>query len=154
MLAIFLGTDGGIDAFYAENLPLHFDAMRLIYEYNFDVEGKHNQPAQWGIGQHTNWNVKNGILTGGLADVTYRKRMRAKKDWHDGTRPVIFLKPVPQVFVVQMPVRYNETAKRGRDRGSLLDRGHHVNSFIFPEGGGVLPYKSKRGSHFRNFLSP
>ena len=57
--------------------------------------------------------------------------MQAKGDGHDGTRPVIFLKPVPKSFVVRMRLRYNETDKKGRDRGSLLDLGHHVNSFIF-----------------------
>ena len=77
MLAIFLGTDGGIDAFGAEYFPKLFDGMSLIYEYSFDVEVKHDQAAQWDLRQHTNWNVKNGILTGGFADFAYQKMMRA-----------------------------------------------------------------------------
>jgi hypothetical protein len=70
--------------------------------------------------------------------------MQAKKDGHDGTRTVIFLKPVPKAFVLQMRVRYNESDKRGRDRGSLLDLGHHVNSFVFREGGGELTLQKKK----------
>ena len=74
---------------------------------------------------------EDGVLVGEIADEAYQKMMQAKNDGHDGTRPVIFLKPVPKAFVVRMRVRYDETSKKGRNRGSLLDLGHHVNSFIF-----------------------
>ena len=70
--------------------------------------------------------------------------MQDKGDGHDGTRPVIFLKPVPKAFVVQMRVRYNETASKGRNRGSLLDLGHHVNSFIFGEGQTTLALQKEK----------
>ena len=73
------------------------------------------------------------MLTGGLATKEYQEKMQSIGDGHDGTRTVIWLRPVPKAFVVRMRVRYNETEKKGRNRGSLLDLGHHVNSFIFGE---------------------
>ena len=73
MLAMFLGTDGGVDALGSEYVPKLFDGISLMYEYNFDDEGKHDQAAEWDLRQHTNWNVKNGILTGGLGILPIRK---------------------------------------------------------------------------------
>lgn len=113
--------------------PELFKSIELIYEENFDSDGPLKVGKHWVIRQETRWHVKDGILTGDLATKEYQKKMQDKKDGHDGTRPVIFLKPVPKAFVVQMRLRYNETEKKGRNRGSLLDFGHHVNSFIFGE---------------------
>jgi hypothetical protein len=111
--------------------PELFKSVKLIYAENFDSEGPLDVGKQWVIRQQTQWNVKDGVLTGAIATEEFQKTMQAKGDGHDGTRPVIFLAPVPKAFVVRMRVRYNETSKKGRDRGSLLDLGHHVNSFIF-----------------------
>ncbi|HBV63171.1 MAG TPA: hypothetical protein DEF45_09145 [Rhodopirellula sp.] len=144
IVLFFASTQACLNAFGAEYVPKLFDQINLIYEDNFDIDGKHQKPTQWVIRQNTNWSVKDGILTGGLADVAYQKMMQAKNDGHDGTRAVIFLKPVPTAFVIQLRVRYNETEKRGRDRGSLLDLGHHVNSFIFRKDGGVLTLQKKK----------
>ena len=144
LLLVFLSTHAPAHVEGKDYDPQLFGEMRLIYDDSFDNDGKHQHPEQWVIRQNTNWNVKDGILTGGLADVGYQKMMQAKNDGHDGTRTVIFLKPVPKAFVIQMRVRYNETDKRGRDRGSLLDLGHHVNSFIFRENGGVLTLQKKK----------
>ena len=113
--------------------PELFKSIELIYEENFDSDGSLDVGKQWVIRQETRWEVKDGILTGDLATKEYQKKMQEIGDGHDGTRPVIFLKPVPKAFVVQMRVRYNETDKKGKNRGSLLDLGHHVNSFIFGE---------------------
>ncbi|MEM9367823.1 MAG: hypothetical protein AAGD07_17665 [Planctomycetota bacterium] len=111
--------------------PQLFPAVQLIYEESFDTDGPLDVGDHWVIRQATQWTVKDGVLTGDLASEEFQKEMQAKGDGHDGTRAVIFLSPVPKAFVVQMRVRYNETSKKGRDRGSLLDLGHHVNSFIF-----------------------
>ncbi|MGI9467142.1 MAG: hypothetical protein ACR2OA_08485 [Rubripirellula sp.] len=144
LFVILLSSQPHTDAVGADYSPQLFDRVKLIYEDGFDIDGKHKNTHQWVIRQNTNWNVKDGILTGGLADVPYQKMMQAKKDGHDGTRTVIFLKPVPKAFAIQMRVRYNETDKRGRDRGSLLDLGHHVNSFVFRANGGVLTLQKKK----------
>ena len=114
-----------------EFTPQLFKSIELIYEQDFDTDGPLDVGKHWVIRQQTQWNVKDGVLTGSIATEEFQKKMQAKGDGHDGTRPVIFLKPVPKSFVVRMRLRYNETDKKGRDRGSLLDLGHHVNSFIF-----------------------
>lgn len=113
--------------------PKLFKTIELIYDEDFDTDGPLDLGNHWVIRQQTQWNVKDGVLTGDLATAEYQKMMQDKNDGHDGTRTVLFLKPVPKTFVVQMRLRYNETEKTGRDRGCLLDLGHHVNSFIFGE---------------------
>lgn len=131
---VVLFVFGHVDSAQADDYqPGLFKAIELIYEENFDTDGPLELGEHWVIRQQTQWNVKDGVLTGDLATAEYQKMMQDKKDGHDGTRPVLFLKPVPKTFVVQMRVRYNETQKRGRNRGCLLDLGHHVNSFIFSE---------------------
>lgn len=127
-----------------EYKPELFQSIKLIYSENFDTDGPLDTSKQWVIRQSTQWNVKDGVLTGGLATEEFQKKMQAKKDGHDGTRTVAFLKPVPKSFVVQMRVRYNETEKKGRNRGSLLDLGHHVNSFIFGEDQTKLTLQKKK----------
>ena len=127
-----------------EYRPQLFKSAELIYDEQFDTDGPHKNTKQWAIRQNTRWNVKDGILVGEIADEEYQKKMQAKNDGHDGTRPVIFLKPVPKAFVVRMRVRYDETAKKGRNRGSLLDLGHHVNSFIFGEGQTKVTLEKKK----------
>jgi hypothetical protein len=144
LFVILLSSQAHTDAVGEDYVSQLFDRVKLIYEDGFDIAGKHKNTDQWVIRQNTSWTVKDGILTGGLADVAYQKMMQAKQDGHDGTRTVIFLKPVPKAFVIQMRVRYNETDKRGRDRGSLLDLGHHVNSFIFRANGGLLTLQKKK----------
>lgn len=128
----------------ADYQPELFSSVELIYDEQFAVDGPHENTKQWVIRQNTRWNVKDGILVGEIADEEFQKKMQAKGDGHDGTRPVIFLKPVPKAFVVQMRVRYTETAKKGRNRGSLLDLGHHVNSFIFGEAQTKLTLQKKK----------
>ena len=94
------------------------------------------------------------MLTGGLATDEYQRKMQAIGDGHDGTRTVIWLRPVPKAFVVQMRVRYNETKKKGRNRGSLLDLGHHVNSFIFDEDQTKLTLQKKKKIFIKDNFFP
>ena len=124
--------------------PQLFKSVELIYAEDFDKDGPLDVSKQWETRQQTKWTAKNGILTGDLADEEYQKMMQAKKDGHDGTRTVAWLKPVPKQFVVRMRVRYNETEKKGRNRSSLLDLGHHVNSFIFEEDQTKLTLQKKK----------
>lgn len=134
--------------------PELFESIELIYSENFDTDGPLDVSKQWVIRQSTQWNVKNGVLTGGIATEEFQKTMQAKGDGHDGTRPVAFLKPVPKAFVVRMRVRYNETSKKGRNRGSLLDLGHHVNSFIFGEDKTQLTLQKKKKINLKGDLFP
>ena len=135
--------------------PELFKSIELIYEENFDdAKGPLDVGNHWEIRQQTQWNVKDGVLTGSIATEEFQKKMQAKGDGHDGTRPVIFLKPVPKAFVVQMRVRYNETSRKGRNRGSLLDLGHHVNSFIFGEGQTKLTLQKQKRIFFKGDFFP
>lgn len=91
------------------------------------------------IRQNTRWKNKGNVLTGGIADPSYQKKLRqAKEDNYDGTRPVLLLKCVPKAFVLPMRLRYNEIENKGRDRGSLLNLGHDVNSSILRDGDSVF----------------
>ena len=69
LFAFFLSNQVYTNAVGEEYAPQLFERMKLIYEDDFDTDGKHQQPERWVIRQNTNWNVKDGILTGGLADV-------------------------------------------------------------------------------------
>jgi hypothetical protein len=134
--------------------PELFKSMKLVYAEEFDKDGPHKNTKQWEIRQNTQWNVKDGVLTGEIATEEYQKKMQAIGDGHDGTRPVIWIKPVPKAFVVQMRVRYNETSKKGRNRGSLLDLGHHVNSFIFGEEQTKLTLQKKKKIFIKDKFFP
>lgn len=108
--------------------PRLFKSMELVYEDQFDKDGPFN-PKQWVVRQETRWEVKDGILVGSSSTKEYQQKMIAKGDSHTGIIPVIFLKPVPAEFVVQMRVRYD-----GQYTGTkipLLDLGHHHNSLYF-----------------------
>ena len=124
--------------------PELFRSAELIFDEQFEKDGPHKNTKQWEIRQNTQWNVKGGVLTGEIATEEYQKKMQAIGDGHDGTRPVIWIRPVPKAFVVRMRVRYNETASKGRNRGSLLDLGHHVNSIIFGEAETRLTLQKKK----------
>ena len=134
--------------------PELFKSVKLIFAEEFEKDGPHKNSKQWEIRQNTQWNVKDGVLTGAIATEEYQKKMQAIGDGHDGTRPVIWIKPVPESFVVHMRVRYNETPKKGRNRGSLLDLGHHVNSFIFGEEQTKLTLQKKQKIFIKDKFFP
>ncbi len=134
--------------------PKLFKSIELIYDEQFETDGPHRNTKQWEIRQNTQWNVKDGVLTGELATKEYQGKMQSIGDGHDGTRTVIWLRPVPKAFVVRMRVRYNETEKKGRNRGSLLDLGHHVNSFIFGEEQTTLTLQKKKKIFIKDQFFP
>ncbi|MEM9282959.1 MAG: hypothetical protein AAGA96_14120 [Verrucomicrobiota bacterium] len=113
--------------------PELFSSIEPFYETDFPEDGPHDLGKQWVIRQETQWNVIDGVLVGDLAPVEYQEKMQAIGDTHDGTRTVIFLKPVPKALVLQARIKYTETEKKGRDPGALLDLGHHLNSLTFRE---------------------
>lgn len=137
--AIFSNT-----SFAGDYKPELFRSVELVYDESFDTDGPHNRPDRWVIRQETQWNVVDGVLVGGVATEEFQKKIQATGDGHDGTRTVIFLKPVPRAMVVRMCIRYDETPLKGRDRGSLLDLGHHVNSFIFGKDQTTLTLQKKK----------
>lgn len=130
---VILSVSATMRAGSGDYKPQLFSDVELLYDESFDVDGPHDVGTQWVIRQETRWTVKDGVLWGEVASEEFQKKIQATGDGHDGTRPVIFLKPVPKAMVLLARLRYNETSEKGRNRGSLLDLGHHVNSFIFGE---------------------
>jgi len=124
--------------------PELFKSVELIYDEPFATDGPHHLPGKWAIRQETQWNVKDGILVGGVATEEFQKKIQATGDGHDGTRAAIFLKPVPKALVIQLRLRYDAEPGAGRDRGAELDLGHHMNSFIFGEEQTTLTLQKKK----------
>ncbi|MDA7916463.1 hypothetical protein N9B94_04440 [Verrucomicrobia bacterium] len=143
-IAILMGASPMRSALADSYHPELFKSLELIYDEGFEEDGPHKVGKHWVIRQETQWNVKDGVLVGEVATEEFQKKIQATGDGHDGTRAVIFLKPVPKAFVVRMRLRYDETPRKGRDRGSLLDLGHHVNSFIFGKEKATLTLQKKK----------
>tara|TARA_R110002096_G_scaffold102753_4_gene226899 strand:- start:1469 stop:2149 length:681 start_codon:yes stop_codon:yes gene_type:complete len=144
LLPIALSAAFMVHASADEYQPELFKSVELIYDEPFATDGPHNMPEKWTIRQETQWNVVDGILVGGVATEEFQKRIKATGDGHDGTRPVIFIKPVPKALAIQLRLRYDAEPGAGRDRGALLDLGHHVNSFIFGEEQTTLTLQKKK----------
>ncbi len=138
---------------YAEDYkPELFSSMTLVYEEQFKTDGPHTNAEQWEIRQNTQWEVKDGVLIGSSATEEYQKQMQAKNDAHDGTRPVIFIKPVPKALVIMMRVRYDGKYENGGK--AQLDFGHHINSFIFNEKQTDLTIQKKDKVAIKDILVP
>ena len=69
--------------------PELFKSVKLIFAEEFEKDGPHQNSKQWEIRQNTQWNVKDGVLTGAIATEEYQKKMQAIGDGHDGTRPAL-----------------------------------------------------------------
>lgn len=110
--------------------PQLFKSMELVYEDTFDKNGAYNKD-HWEVRQSTTWIQRNGILHGSESSKEFQKKKLASKDpTHAGFRPVIFLKPVPAEFVMQIKIRYTGEYKR-KNQTPLMDLGHHLQSFLF-----------------------
>ncbi len=114
-----------------------FKGTKLVYADNFD--GSLN-PDFWEIRQNTTWAIKDGVLTGSQSSKEFQEKSIAKGDKaHAGLKPVIWLKRVPENFVLAMRVRYDATAfQRGFP---LLDVGHHIHTLTFSEKATTLTIK-------------
>ncbi len=105
-----------------------FEHTRLVYEDTFD--GTLNTKF-WEIRQSTTWVVKDGILTGSQSSKEFQEIMTKKGEGHEGFKPVIFLKQVPENFVCSMRMRYNsETTPK---KPPLFDLGHHIHTLSLTE---------------------
>jgi hypothetical protein len=113
-----------------EYQPEFFASTRLVYQDTFD--GAAINGEFWETRQNTTWAIKEGALAGGPSSQEFQKKKKASADpSHNGIRPVIWLKKVPQNFVCIMRVRYDG---KGYQRGfPLFDLGHHTHTLTFTE---------------------
>lgn len=110
--------------------PELFKSMELVYQDDFEKDGPFDK-EHWEVRQSTTWTQKGGVLHGSQSSKEFQKKKLASSDpTHAGFRPVIFLKPVPKEFVVQLRLRYKGEFKR-KNQTPLLDLGHHLQSFLF-----------------------
>lgn len=109
--------------------PELFKSARLVYQDTFDGP---LDTRFWEVRQNTTWTTQEGVLTGNPSSKEFQEKMVAKGDkGHAGSKPVIWLKQVPENFVCTMRMRYDGKAYQ---RGfPLLDLGHHVHTLIFGE---------------------
>ena len=130
MLFIFmaLSLSPTLQAANSEFVSELFEHTRLIYEDTFD--GTLNTEF-WEIRQSTTWVVKDGILTGSQSSKEFQEIMTKKGEGHEGFKPVIFLKRVPEHFVCSMRMRYNSDAIARKP--PLFDLGHHIHTLSFTE---------------------
>jgi len=113
----------------AEYKPELFKSTKLVYEDSFD--GPLNKDF-WEVRQSTTWKTESGVLTGSQSPKDFQDAKKAKGDkGHEGFKPVIWLKQVPENFVCTMRVRYN--AKAYQKGFPLIDLGHHIHTLTFSE---------------------
>ncbi len=114
-----------------------FKSTKLIYADTFD--GPLNADF-WEVRQNTTWAIKDGVLTGSQSSKEFQEAKKAKGDkGHEGFKPVIWLKQVPENFVCTMRVRYD--AKAYQKGFPLLDLGHHIHTISFSEKATTLTIK-------------
>jgi hypothetical protein len=118
--------------------PELFTSLKPVYSDDFS-SGKINT-GFWEVRQNTTWAVKDRVLTGSPSSAEFQAKKKASADpSHAGLKPVIWLKRVPENFVVSMRVRYDAKAYQ---RGfPLLDLGHHTNTLTFSEQATTLTIK-------------
>ncbi len=115
-----------------------FSTLTPVYADDFS-SGKINTEF-WEVRQNTTWTVKDGVLTGAPSSAEFQAKKKASDDpSHAGLKPVMWLKKVPENFVVSMRVRYD--AKAYQKGFPLLDLGHHTNTVTFSEKATTLAIK-------------
>lgn len=117
-----------------------FEKTRLVYADDFDSSELNT--GFWEVRQNSTWKIANGILTGSESPKEFQEKKIAEGDrGHAGFKPVIWLKQVPENFVVTMRLRY-----AGKDymKGfPLLDLGHHIHTLTFSEKATTLAIQKK-----------
>ncbi len=112
-----------------EYLPELFKSTKLVYQDGFDAPLNKDF---WEVRQNTTWKIEDGVLTGSQSPKEFQEAKKVKGDkGHEGFKPVIWLKQVPDSFVCTMRVRYN--AKAYQKGFPLLDLGHHTHTILFDE---------------------
>ena len=137
VLLLSLALDSTLHAASPEYLPELFKSTKLIYQDTFD--GPLNADF-WEVRQSSTWEIKDGILAGGPSSKEFQEKKKASADpSHAGLKPVIWLKKVPENFVITMRVRYD--AKACQKGFPLFDLGHHTNTISFSEKATTLTIK-------------
>ena len=131
----------GLTPLHSADLPEYkpelFKSLKLIYEDDFKGELNKNF---WEVRQNTTWAIKDGVLTGSPSAKEFQDKKKASDDpSHAGLKPVIWLKQVPENFVVAMRVRYD--AKAYQKGFPLFDLGHHIHTLTFSEKATTLAIK-------------
>ena len=115
-----------------------FESNHLVYEDHFD-SGEINLDF-WEIRQRSTWKIVDGVLTGSESSKEFQeKKIAAGDKAHAGFKPVVWLKQVPENFVVHFRMRYN--AENYHARFPLLDVGHHIHTLNFREATTTLTIK-------------
>jgi hypothetical protein len=130
LLLLGLAMISTAPVFAGDYNPELFASTRLVYADSFD-SGTLNTDF-WEVRQNSTWVIKDGILAGSQSSKEFQEKMVAKGDKaHAGFKPVIWLKQVPENFVLTLRVRYDATAYQ---RGfPLIDLGHHIHTLSFSE---------------------
>jgi hypothetical protein len=120
-----------------EYKPEFFKSVKLVYSDDFT--GPLNT-EHWEVRQNTTWTIKDGVLCGTPSSKEFQEKKKASADpSHAGLKPVMWLKKVPENFVVSMRVRYGAPAYQ---KGfPLFDLGHHINTLSFSEKATALTIK-------------
>jgi hypothetical protein len=105
-----------------------FENTKLIYDDSFD--GPLNTEF-WEVRQSTTWEIKDGILTGSQSSKEFQEKMTKSGEGHEGFKPVIWLKQVPENFVCSMRMRYNSDA--APTNAPIFDLGHHIHTLSFTD---------------------
>jgi hypothetical protein len=136
-LLLSLALHSPLHAASPDYQPELFKSTKLIYQDTFD--GTLNADF-WEVRQNTTWAIKDGILTGSPSSKEFQEEKKASDDpSHAGLKPVIWLKQVPENFVITMRVRYDAPAYQ---KGfPLLDLGHHIHTLTFSEKATTLTIK-------------
>jgi hypothetical protein len=136
-LILSLALHSALHAASPDYQPELFKSTKLIYQDTFD--GTLNADF-WEVRQNTTWAIKDGILAGSPSSKEFQEKKKASDDpSHAGLKPVIWLKQVPENFVITMRVRYDAPAYQ---KGfPLLDLGHHIHTLTFSEKATTLTIK-------------
>ncbi len=140
LAATFLSLAGAtlLHAADAPYKPELFSTLTPVYADDFS-SGKINA-EHWEVRQSTTWAVKDGVLMGTPSSAEFQAKKKASDDpSHAGLKPVMWLRKVPENFVVSMRVRYD--AKAYQKGFPLLDLGHHTNTITFGEKATTLTIK-------------
>lgn len=118
--------------------PELFKSTKLVYADSFD--GAKINTDFWEVRQNTTWKIEGGILAGSQSPKEFQEEKKKQGDkGHEGFKPVIWLKQVPENFVCTMRVRYDGKAYQ---RGfPLFDLGHHIHTISFSEKATTLTIK-------------
>lgn len=111
--------------------PLLAVPDQVVLQDKFEKEGAFNK-QQWGARQGTQWEVKEGVLSGRPSTPEYQ----AKKKDHFGYEPRISAPITPAQFIAQFSVRFSNGSETAIV--PFMEFGHHVCRLRLSKGGAEL----------------